>query len=68
MQETGIQKLYSTRFLLALFVAVLGFVACLVGAESLIVLVTFLAGVFATYVTGNTSSKNTLIKSNVKQG
>lgn len=64
MEENGIKKLYSTRFLLAIFIATLGFVACLVKAPSLIVLVTFLAGVYGTYVTGNTSSKNTMIKAN----
>ena len=64
MEENGIKKLYSTRFLLALFIATLGFVACIIRAANLVVLVTFLAGVFGTYVTGNTISKNTMIKAN----
>lgn len=57
-------KLLSTRFLLGIILAGLGFVAYMYNAAEFLVFGGFLAGIYGTYVAGNTRSKNVTTRTN----
>ena len=57
-------KFLSTRLWLCAFLAVLGFVAYILGKPEFLVFTGYLTGLATIYVTGNTRSKNEAIRHN----
>lgn len=64
MENNIIKRIGGERFVMGFFGLSLTFVAYIINAESIVYFGGIATALYATYVTGNTKSKNTMIKAN----
>lgn len=66
-EKNFIKRIGGERFVMGFFALILTFAAYIINAESIVFFGGIATALYATYVTGNTRSKNTMIKVNGKE-